>query len=158
MIAYEILFYTFLLSLSPFGEARAGIPYAVLNDVHFSWALLVGLVGNLLVYPVFMWLIDTFNERLWPYRPYKKAVIRLSRMAKKGAGDNISKYGFWWLMVFVMIPLPGTGAYMGTIAAAIFGIERRQAFRAISLGVLISCLIMAFGVHLGSLGLSLFSS
>jgi uncharacterized membrane protein len=59
-------------------------------------------------------------------------------------------------MIFVMIPLPGTGAYVGTIAAAIFKIERRQAFMAISLGVIISCIIMAVASHYGNLGLNSF--
>jgi len=153
---FETLLYTFLFSISPLGEARLGIPYAVMNDVHFFWAFIVGFVANLLVYPLMMWLIDTFNVRLWPYHPYKKSVIRLSRLAKKSAGSKIEKYGFWGLMIFVMIPLPGTGAYMGTIAAAIFKIERRKAFWAISLGIFISCVIMAVGSYLSSIGLSLF--
>ena len=151
----KILFYTFLFSMSPIGEARLGIPYAVFNNVHFLLAFAVGLVGNLLVYPLFMWLIDRFHQKLWPYTLYKKGMIRFSRIAKRSAGGNIQKYGFWGLMVFVMVPLPGTGAYTGTIAAALFKIERKKAFLAITLGTLISCVIMAVGSYLSSLGLSL---
>lgn len=149
----DILIYTFLLSISPFGEARTGIPYAILNDVHFIPAFLVGLLGNLLIFPVFMFLIERFNSRLWRFQRYKKAVVKLSRMARKSAGPNINKYGLWGLMVFVMIPLPGTGAYMGTIAAAIFKIERRLALYSISIGVIISSVLMAVGSHFGNLGL-----
>lgn len=152
----EILIYTFLLSISPFGEARLGIPYAVLNNIHWIPAFGIGLIANLLVYPLLMWLIDTFNIKLWSYKPYKKSVVRLSQMAKKGVGPNIQKYGFWGLMIFVMIPLPGTGAYMGTIAAAIFKINRRQAFFAISLGILISCIAMVVLSYFGNMGLQLF--
>ena len=43
---------------------------------------------------------------------------------------------------FVLIPLPGTGVYAGTIAAYIFGIDRRQAFLANTIGIFISCLII----------------
>jgi uncharacterized membrane protein len=152
----SILLYTFLLSISPFGEARAGILYAFFNDVHLLLAFTIGLLANLLVYPLFMWLINTFNAKLWPYTFYRKNVIRLSRMAKKGVGGKVEKYGFWGLMLFVMIPLPGTGAYMGTIAAAILNIQQKKAFLAISLGVIISCLIMVLGAYLGSKGMSLF--
>ena len=151
----KVLLYTFLFSLSPIGEARLGIPYAVFNNVHYLLAFAVGVVGNILVYPLFMWLIDRFHEKLWPYSFYKKGMIRFSRMAKKSMGDKLQKYGFWGLMVFVMVPLPGTGAYTGTIAAALFKIDRKKAFLAISLGTLISCLIMAAGSYLGILGLSL---
>lgn len=151
----KVLLYTFLFSLSPFGEARLGIPYAVFNNVHYLLAFTVGLAGNILVYPLFMWLIDRFHEKFWPYSFYKKGMIWFARIAKKGAGSNIQKHGFWGLMIFVMIPLPGTGAYTGTIAAALFRIDRKKAFLAISLGTLISCAIMAVGAYLSSLGLSL---
>lgn len=153
---FYILLVTFLLSISPFGEARVGIPYAILNDAPYLPAFMIGLFANLLIYPMLMWLINTFNKRFWSHRLYKKSVVRLSRVAKKRTGNSIQKYGFWGLMVFVMIPLPGTGAYVGTIAAAIFKIEYRRAFMAISLGVIISCIIMAVASHYGNMGLNSF--
>lgn len=149
----ETLIYTFLLSISPFGEARAGIPYAVLNDLPLAWAFTVGLIANLLIFPILSWLIDTFSLKLWPNRTYRKSVVSLSRRAKKGVGNEVQKYGFWGLMIFVMIPLPGTGAYMGTIAAYVFKIGRGSAFLAISIGVVISCILMAAGSYFGNMGL-----
>ncbi|AHM60304.1 hypothetical protein D770_10235 [Flammeovirgaceae bacterium 311] len=146
---------TFLLSISPFGEARAGIPYAVLNDVHILLAFVVGLTANLLVFPVLTWLIDKFSSRFWRYRTYRKGVVSLSRRAKKSVGVHNQKYGFWGLMVFVMIPLPGTGAYIGTIAAHVLKIERKKAFLAISIGVIVSSVLMAVGSYLGNIGLEL---
>ena len=150
----ETLIYSFLLSISPFGEARAGIPYAIINDMPFAWAFAVGLLANLFIFPILMWLIDSFSARLWPNRLYRRAVINLSKRAKRGVGADIQKYGFWGLMVFVMIPLPGTGAYMGTIAAYVLRIERGKALLAISLGVFISCILMAAGSYYGNMGLN----
>jgi len=149
----EVLINTFLLSLSPFGEARSGIPYAVLNNVHFMWAFVIGTIGNTLVFPLFMWLIDTFSRRFWPFHAYRRGVVFLCRRAKKLTGASVQKHGFWGLMIFVMVPLPGTGAYMGTIAANIFNIERKRAFLAISLGTVISSLFVAACAHLGAMGL-----
>jgi uncharacterized membrane protein len=146
------LLYTFLISMLPFGEARLGIPFAVYNNVHYLLAFAVGVVGNLLVYPLLMWLIDRFNAKLWPYSFYKKSFIRFSRMAKKGVGSKLDKYGFWGLMLLVMVPMPGTGAYTGTIAAALFKVDRQKAFLAVSVGTFISCALMAAGSYLGVLG------
>lgn len=154
MIEIKLL-YVFLLSISPLGEARAGIPYGILNDVHIVWVFIVGLIANLLIFPLFMWLINTFSVKLWPLRPYKKSVVYFSRRAKKNIGATSQRFGFWALMLFVMIPLPGTGAYMGTIAAFVLKMERKRAFIAVSLGVLISCIIMTAGSHFGNLGLDL---
>lgn len=149
----EDILYTFLISISPLGEARVGIPYGVLKGLNPFLAFFVGLGANLLVYPLMMFLIDTFNAKLWKYRQYKIRSIQLMRRTKKGIGDKIQKYGFWGLMLFVMIPLPFTGAYSGVIAAIIFKIGRKRAFLAISIGIFISCLLIVFGSHFGKMGL-----
>ena len=150
------IIFTFLFSISPLGEARVGIPYGIVNGLSPLSAFLLGLGGNLLIYPLMVGLVRLFNKKMWRYSFYKKQSVNLVRRAKNITGHKIRKYGFWGLMVFVMIPLPVTGAYMGTIAAMIFKIPKRKAFTAISLGVLISCSIMAGGTYLGQLGIRLF--
>lgn len=151
-----IILYTFLFSISPFGEARVGIPYGIVSGLHPIVAFAVGLGANLLIYPVMVFLIKMFDRKLWQYRPYKQQSINLIRRAKSGVGATLQKYGFWGLMIFVMIPLPVTGAYMATIAACVFNIRKRKAFAAISIGVAVSCVIMAAGTQLSILGISLF--
>src|SRR5690606_21974601 len=146
---------TFLISLSPMGEARVGIPYGVIQGLQPWIAFLAGLVANLLVFPILAWFIDRFNPLLWKLRFYRKHSLRIIRRTKKGASNSVRKYGFWGLMVFVMIPLPFTGAYAGTFARFIFNLPRKISFWAVSLGVLISSLIIAFGTQLGKMGLSL---
>lgn len=147
---------TFLLSISPLGEGRVGIPYGIINDLHPVVALVVGTVANLLVFPILYVLIESFNKKLWNFHFYRKYVIKLARRSKKLMGENIQKYGVWGLMVFVMIPLPGTGAYMGTIAASIFNIRKREAFIAVSVGIIISSIVIATGTHYSMLGIKMF--
>ena len=55
---------------------------------------------------------------------------------------KIEKYGFWGLMIFVMIPLPVTGAYTGCFAAWLFNIPKKKVFLAVSLGIIISGIIV----------------
>lgn len=153
---FSDIFFTFLLSLSPLGEARVGIPYGIINDLHPVLALVVGTFANLLVYPLLIALITYSNKKLWSVHFYRRYVVKLARRSKKLMGDNIKKYGIWGLMVFVMIPLPGTGAYMGTIAASILNLNRRQSFIAVSAGVIISSIIIATGTHLSMLGIKMF--
>lgn len=150
---FEDIIYTFLISISPLGEGRVGVPYGILKGLNPFVAFFVGVLGNLLVYPLMMFLIDTFNAKLWKYKRYKVHSVQLMRRTKKGIGDKIQKYGFWGLMIFVMVPLPFTGAYSGVIAAMIFKISRKKAFFAISIGVFISCLLVGFGSHFGKMGL-----
>ena len=147
------IIFTVLFSLSPLGEGRVGIPYGILNGLPPILAFLFGLGANLLVYPMIVGLVNAFNKKMWKYSFYKKQTIRFSRRAKNIVGNSIKKYGFWGLMIFVMIPLPATGAYIGTIAAILFKIPKRKAFPAISIGVIISCTIIAFGTYFGQRGI-----
>jgi uncharacterized membrane protein len=139
----EDILITFLISLSPFGEARAGIPYGELNELPIGIALLVGLSANLLVFPLFYKCITLLNIYFSQNKLYKKSAIKLSLRARGKTKNIIKKYGAWGLMVFVMIPLPVTGAYIGTIAAYIFGINYQKSLIAISSGITISSILVA---------------
>ena len=59
-----------------------------------------------------------------------------------GKSEQIQKYEFWGLMIFVGIPLPGTGAWTGALIASLLGIRFRKAFPAIILGILMATVIM----------------
>ena len=134
----DILF-TFLISFSPFGEARVGIPYGIEHtDLTLIWIFLIALSANLLVFPLFYRVIEFFNIHFLKSKWYRKAAIYLSLRARRKTGAVVQKYGAVGLMIFVMIPLPFTGAYIGTIAAYIFKISYKKALLAINIGVLIA--------------------
>ena len=61
-------------------------------------------------------------------------------MSKK---DQIEKYGFWGLVLFVGIPLPGTGAWTGSLIAALLRVRFKTAFAAILIGIVIATVIMS---------------
>ena len=129
-------------SISPFGEAKVGIPYAILNGVNPYLALVVCFFANVLVFPVMQFFLDFINRHFLRWRFYKKSAIFVARRAKTGAGKNVQKYGFWGLLIFVMMPIPGTGVYAGTIAAFLFNFPKKKAFMANTIGIFISCLIV----------------
>ena len=140
---FQDILFTFLISFSPFGEARAGIPYGELVGLPILLVFIIGLTANLLVFPVFYKLIEFSNKHFFKNKYYKKSAIYLSSRARTKTKSVIKKYGVWGLMVFVMIPLPVTGAYIGTIAAYIFGISYRKSLIAISSGITISSIMVA---------------
>ena len=150
----EEIFWTFLISISPAGEARVGIPVGVTSGLPVLTAFLVGWSANLFVFPFFYKLIELSNQFLWQNRSYRKGAVYLSKRAKKKTKNSIAKYGLWGLMVFVMIPLPITGSYMGTLAAYIFGMDYKRSMIAISVGVTISSAIIATSMYLGQKALS----
>ncbi|MGJ8665831.1 MAG: COG2426 family protein [Patiriisocius sp.] len=131
-----------LWSLSPFGEAKVGIPYGIFHDLNIYWVLLICFLSNVLVFPIMMYFLDNVNRYLLGWKRYKKSAIWIARRAKTGSGEKINKYGFWGLIFFVMIPLPGTGVYAGSIATYILKIERKSAFVANVIGIFFSSVIV----------------
>ncbi len=145
---YKDILDLFLISISPFGEAKVGIPIAIAIDkLATTTILLVGVLGNLLVFPLFYKCIEISNKHLLKNKLYKKSAIKLSLRARGKTKNVIGKYGSWGLMIFVMIPLPFTGAYIGTIASYIFGMNYRRSLFAISCGIIISCTAIAYGIE-----------
>lgn len=131
-----------LWSISPLGEAKVGIPYALINGVNIYVAFIVCFAANVLVFPLMSFFLNYINRHFLKWRFYKKSAIYVAKKAKFGAGNNIQKYGFWGLLLFVMAPIPGTGVYAGTIAAYLFGIERKRAFMACTIGIFLSCVLV----------------
>lgn len=131
-----------LWSISPFGEAKVGIPYAIFNNVNIYVSLIVCLLANVLVYPVMTFFLDHLNHYLLKWTFYKKCAIKVAQRIKIKAGSNITKFGFWGILIFVMLPIPGTGVYAGTIASYLFRMPYRQAFWANAIGISLSCIIV----------------
>jgi len=139
----DILF-TFLWSFSPLGESRVGIPVGIATGLSIEIVFFVALFANLLVFPVFYNVITISNKHLLKNKIYRKIVVYLESRAKTKTKYVIQKYGVWGLMIFVMIPLPVTGAYIGTIAAFVYKINYRKALIAISSGITVSCVLVVF--------------
>src|SRR5690625_720637 len=140
MLKYIII--SILLSLSPFGEAKVGLPYAMLKDVNIYLAFILCLAANILVFPLMYFFLSSLNRYFFRWRPYKKSAVFVARRAKDGAKKGIHKYGYWGLMFFVMIPLPGSGVYAGTIVSYIFRFEKGKAFLANTIGIILSTMIV----------------
>ena len=131
-----------LWSISPVGEAKVGIPYGLLNGVNIYLVLVVCFLANVMVFPIMMFFLNTINKYLLRWHLYKKAALFIARRAKMGSGDQIRKYGFYGLIFFVMLPVPGTGVYAGSIASYLFKIERKKAFVANTIGIFLSSVII----------------
>lgn len=131
-----------LWSISPFGEAKVGIPFGLAKGLNIYIVFLLCFGANVLVFPLMMFFLDKINRYFLKWNFYKKSAIYIARKAKVGSGDKIVKYGFWGLIFFVMLPVPGTGVYAGSIATYLFKIERKKAFLANTIGIFFSSLIV----------------
>lgn len=133
---------TFLWSISPFGEAKVGIPYGILKGLNPYGVFVVSYIANILVYPIMLFFIESINRKFIKWRPYKKGALFVAKRAKRGTGDKIQKYGYIGLLFFVMLPVPGTGVYAGSIATYLFNMDRKKAFVANAIGIFLSSVIV----------------
>jgi uncharacterized membrane protein len=139
---FRVLLLTALWSISPFGESKIGIPFGVLQSVNPLWVFIVGLSANILVFPIMIFFLDRFNHIFFKWQWYKRSSLWVAKRARKGTKSSIEKYGYWGLGIFVMIPLPGTGVYAGSIATYVLKLDRKKAFVASSVGISISAAIV----------------
>ena len=95
-----------------------------------------------MIFPIMMYFLNSVNALLTHLLWYKKSALWVARRAKKGAGDKLEKYGYWGLALFVMVPLPGTGVYVGSIVTYLFKMNTKKAFIANTAGITISSLIV----------------
>ena len=140
-----------LLTILPVFELRGGLPviieYTVRNNISIWPYFIIVLILNILVIFIIFAFLDFLHERFMVFKFYKKYMGRyLERVKRKSVKveKNIQSLGYVALALFVAIPLPGTGAWTGTLVAWILGLERWKSIIAIACGVLIAGLIILF--------------
>lgn len=140
----------FIVSLMPILECRGGLIVAKLLGVDLLEAIPICVIGNLLPIPFILLFIEKIFKWMKQFAIFRPLVERLEQrgMAKSKALENGE---FVALMLFVGIPLPGTGGWTGSLAAALLDMDIKKASLAILLGVFIATVIMSI-VSYGLLG------
>ncbi|MEE3343044.1 MAG: small multi-drug export protein [Bacilli bacterium] len=132
----------FIISLMPILELRGGLLAASLLKVPYIRALIICLIGNVLPIPFVLLFLEKILEILGRWKPTKKIVRWLEKKADSKRGQ-IDRYGYLGLILFVGIPLPGTGAWTGSLVAIMLGLNRKKSFICIIIGVIIASIIMS---------------
>ena len=138
----NIIFWSIFLSILPIAELRGGIPYAIANDLNPLLTFFICVGANILVFPIVFFFLEFLHPLFLKIDLYKRLFDKFIIKTRVKVGNKIEKYGFWGLMIFVMIPLPVTGAYTGSFAAWLFNIPKKKAFLAVSLGVIMAGIIV----------------
>lgn len=147
----------FFVSMVPLVELRGAIPIAVaLNQGAKDWQiLLAAMVGNIIPVPIIFWfskkVLDWGSEKcgiLW-FKKFCRLCLHKGEKAGKKMLKKVRGGAYWALFLFVAIPIPGTGAWTGTLAASILDLDAKKTMTAVILGIITAGLFML----LASLGL-----
>ena len=150
---------TFFISMVPLVELRGGVPFGTGMDLPWHWCLIVCMIGNMIPVP----LIFFFARKLLLWGSKKKVVGKFCsfclQKGEKGGKKLQEKAGkgiYVALLLFVGIPLPGTGAWTGTLAASILDLDFKKSTLAVVLGVLLAGIIMTVVSQVVKGGFALF--
>ena len=99
------------------------------------------IVGNIIPIPFILLFIRQIFKVLKKTKLFRGLIIRLENRAMKKS-DQVKKYEFWGLMLFVGIPLPGTGAWTGSLIASLLEIDIKKSSMAILCGIIMATVIM----------------
>ena len=137
----------FIISMIPILELRGSILAAGFLKMEFLSTFIIAVIGNMLPIPFILMFIDKIFA--WLKKTRLKNVVEKLENKAMSKSDQITKYGRWGLLLFVGIPLPGTGAWTGALIASMLRMKKRESLPFILLGVILAGLIMsllAFGI------------
>lgn len=134
----------FIISMIPILELRGGLLAAspALLNVPILKAIPICIIGNLLPLPFILLLIEKVLNGMERVPGLSKVAIWVRQKADKNK-SQIEKFGFWGLVLFVGIPLPGTGAWTGSLVAALLHMKFGKAIGAILCGIVMATVIMS---------------
>lgn len=144
------LIYGIILSALPIAELRGGIPLAMSSDAPIGLIFSLCVLANILIIPLIFLFLDLLHERFMEKRFYRVLFSKIVNRTRKKIEHRIgTKWEYIALLLLVAIPLPGTGAYTGSLAAWLFKLNRKKSILIIALGVLMAGIL----VTLASLGI-----
>lgn len=141
--------FTMLVSMLPIIELRGGLPFGVAMGLPYYLAFPFAVLGNLIPAPFIIVYIRRIFKLMRKYMPKLNSLV--DKLEKKAhlKGKKMQKYQYLGLWLFVAIPLPGTGAWTGCLAAAFLEMRLKKAMPAVILGVLTAGTIMLTLTHVG---------
>jgi uncharacterized membrane protein len=131
-----------LTAAMPIIELRGAIPVGISLGLSPMHSTVISFIGSMIPVPFILFTIRPIFNYLKKTRTFRKLVDHLTDRSINNNGHKIQKYGAWALLVIVAIPLPGTGVWSGSLAAALLDMRFKWAFPAILVGNLIAAAII----------------
>ena len=142
--------YVFLISMIPFIELRGSIPYAlIVFHLDPLTTFIVAIIGNMIPVPLILIFLEDLEKlaRRWGWA--SRILDRIFERTYKKANEKVRRWEYLALIFFVAIPLPGTGAWTGSLIAYLFKMRIKPATIGIFIGVVIAGIAVTLAVMYG---------
>ena len=140
-IAYGREILVFIISLMPILELRGGLLAAALLGLDPIKSYIICMIGNIIPVPFILWFINKILEWMRKSKHFSKIAKWLDKKVEKHKGQ-IEKFGYLGIVLFVGIPLPGTGAWTGSLIASVLEMDKKKTFISVLIGVFMASVIM----------------
>ena len=131
----------FIISMIPILELRGGLLAASLLKVSAAKAIPICIIGNIIPIPFILLFIRQIFKLMKKTKIFRGLIERLEKRAM-GKSDQIKRYEFLCLHMFVGVPLPGTGAWTGSLIASLLEVDIKKSSVAIFCGLIMATVIM----------------
>lgn len=146
MLSLKNYLWVFFLSMVPVLELRAAIPVGATLGLEWVANYLICVIGNMIPVPFILLFIRHVLEWMKKVPHLNKIAIWVENKAQKNT-PKVQKYASLGLLIFVALPLPGTGAWTGALVAAMLDMRMKYAIPSIFCGVLIAGLIISLASY-----------
>ena len=138
---------TFFISMLPVVELRLGLPYGIALGLDYPLALTAAVIGNMIPVPFIILFVRPLFKWVRIHIPKLEGFISHLEARAEAKSADVLRYQTWGLLIFVAIPLPGTGAWTGALIAAVLNMRLKRAVPVIFLGVVIAGCIITLLTH-----------
>ena len=135
----------FGISMVPVLELRGALILAAADGLDPVISYIVCVIGNILPVPFLILFVRPIFEWMRTHASWMKRIVEKLEAKAADKSDVIKKYEMLGLFILVAVPLPGTGAWTGSLVAAVLGMRLKNSLPVIALGVMAAGLIMTLG-------------
>ena len=130
--------YLFLVAMLPIAELRGAIPLGIYWGLSPILVFIIAIIGNMVPVPLILLFLEGIEKYLRKSEKMARALDWLFERTYKKADEKVRRWEYLALILFVAIPLPGTGAWTGSLIAYLFKFDIKKSMLSIFAGVLIA--------------------
>ena len=138
----DTFLHTLIMGMTPVVELRGAIPFGLAMGLDPVTCYIAAVIGNCIPIPFIILFIEHVFRLMRKLSPKFGALVDKLEQRASEKSDVVQKYALWGLVILVAIPLPGTGAWTGSLVAALMNIPLRKSGPACVLGVLIAGVVV----------------
>ena len=142
-------FKVFIISMLPISELRGSIPFGIANSMPLWHVWIISIIGNMIPVPFILLFLQPIEKFFRRWKIFDYVIDKIFDYTRRKTRKSIERWETLSLILFVAIPLPVTGAWTGSLAASLFGLDFKQSLICIFFGIILASFIVTIAIMEG---------